>query len=177
MLATSPSSSPPADGDPHARPGPHRHGLILGVGNVFCGDDGIGPAVARAVFAQLEGTGEWWLEEISGSPIDVVERLAGYQRAVIIDALVDWDAPIGTVVRACIEESFAGTTSGSHAVTFGGALALARAAGLELPRSITFYGVVVRGPLCFGEALSPELAAKLDEIARQIASEIAGTRA
>jgi len=146
--------------------------LLVGAGNTLCGDDGIGAIVARRVHELLADAPDWELEEICASPMEIVERMEGYRRAVIVDALVDWDAPPGTVLRANLVEATADPSPPSHAIGFGAALALARAAGLRLPDSIICYGIVVQGPLVFGTGLSPELAARVEDVARQIVDDL-----
>jgi len=150
-----------------------RRNLLVGAGNTLCGDDGVGAIVARRIYQLLNNPEDWDLEEICSSPMEVVERMAGYRRAVVVDALVDWEAPPGTIVRATMEDVTTDSGPPSHAIGFGAALGLARAAGLPLPDSIHFYGIVVRGPLVFGAGLSEELAARVEDIARQIADELA----
>ncbi len=86
-------------------PETHATGVIVGVGNTLCGDDGAGPTVARRVWELLPERENWETLELCCSALDVIERLAGYRRAVIVDALVDWDAPAGTVVRVSMDES------------------------------------------------------------------------
>jgi len=147
-------------------------GLLIGAGNTLCGDDGVGAVVARRVHELLPDAQDWEVAEICASPIEIVERMEGYRRAVIVDALVDWDAPPATVLRANLEEAPTDASPPSHAIGFGTALALARAAGLRLPEAILCYGIVVRGPLVFGTGLSPELAARVEDIARQIAEDL-----
>ncbi|MGC8793045.1 MAG: hydrogenase maturation protease [Bryobacteraceae bacterium] len=156
-------------GAPEAR----AAGLIVGVGNTLCGDDGAGPVVARRVWELLPERENWDTLELCRSALDVIERLAGYRFAVIVDALVDWDAPAGTVVRVSVDESAGDPSAPSHALGFRDALALARAAGLPLPESIAFYGIVVRGPLVFGAKLSPAIEARIETIARQIVEDLA----
>lgn len=158
----------PSAGAPETR----AQGAIIGVGNTLCGDDGAGPAVARHVHELLEDREDWDLVELCCSAMEVVERLAGYRRAVVIDALVDWDAPPGTVFRVAFSGDDADLSPPSHAVGLATALGLARAAGLPLPEKLLLYGIAVKGPFVFGEDLSAPLRARIGEIAQQIARDL-----
>ena len=142
----------------------------MGFGNPYCGDDGIGPAAARGVHAALGSDSSTGLLELSTSALDLVERLAGYERAVIIDALVDEEEPLGTVKPLELAAGHAAPGLGFHTVGLGSALALARAVGLEVPPVVRVFGIVIREPRVFSETLSGELAAKLPEIIRTIAA-------
>ena len=108
------------------------------------------------------------LLELSSSALELVERLAGYQRAVIIDALVDEDEPLGTVKPLALVAGRAIPGLGFHTAGLGSALALAGAVGMEIPAVVKLYGVVIREPRVFTESLSGELASQLPAIVRTI---------
>ncbi len=158
----------PSAGAPEA----YAPGAIVGVGNTLCGDDGVGPAVARRVHQLLRDPEHWQLIELNCSAMGVVEHLAGYRTAVVIDALVDWDAPPGTVFRVALSEDQAELNPPSHAMDLASALALGRAVGLALPSRLLFYGIAIRGPFVFGEDLSEALRARVGAIAATIVQEI-----
>jgi hydrogenase maturation protease len=146
--------------------------VIVGFGNTYCGDDGIGPAVARGVQRELGGD----LLELSTSALELVERLAGYRLAVIIDALVDEDEPLGTVKPLQLVTGRAIPGLGFHTAGLGTALALARALDMQVPETVRVYGIVIREPRVFTESLSGELAARLPEMVAHItaAESVAG---
>jgi len=141
--------------------------VIVGFGNPYCGDDGIGPAAARRLHEAM-GDPSLSLLELSSSALELVERLAGYQRAVIIDALVDEDEPLGTVKPLALVAGRAIPGLGFHTAGLGSALALAGAVGMEIPAVVKLYGVVIREPRVFTESLSGELASQLPAIVRTI---------
>ena len=144
--------------------------MIVGFGNPYCGDDGVGPAAARSLYQALGAGSGVDLLELSTSALELVERLAGYEVAVIIDALVDEDAPLGTVKPLELVAGRAIPGLGFHTAGLGTALALSRALGMEVPETVRVYGIVIREPRVFTESLSGELAAKLPEIVRCIAA-------
>lgn len=141
---------------------------LVGFGNPFHGDDAIGPLVARRVYESLPNREGIDLLELSTSDFGVMERLIGYQRAVIVDALVDEEGQVGTVRRLELPECSGEGHVSPHTGGFSAALTLARELGLPVPAEIVLYGVVIREPPCFSERLSPELEARLDQIAGAI---------
>ena len=153
--------------------GPSKPGktAIVGVGNPSYGDDGIGPVVARRVYDLLRGRTNIDLHEHAASGISLAERLVGYQRAVIIDALTDPQAEVGTVSRVEVQKPSGYSLFGFHTAGFHDILALARMLGLEAPRAIVMYGIAIREPESFSENLSAELAARLPQIVKTIATE------
>jgi hydrogenase maturation protease len=144
--------------------------LIVGFGNPYCGDDGIGPAAARLLHASLGSQVPADLLELSSSALELVERLAGYRQAVIIDALVDEDEVLGTVKPLELVAGRAIPGLGFHTAGLGSALALAGALGMDIPPAVRLYGVVIREPRVFTESLSGDLAARLPGIVREIAA-------
>ncbi len=150
--------------------------LIVGYGNPYCGDDGIGPAAARGVHAALSEDSKVSLLELSASSLELVERLAGFERAVIIDALADESEPLGAVKRLELTEGRAVSSLGFHTAGLGSALALARALNMDVPSSVSLYGVVIQEPREFQDRLSEALAARLPEIVAAITGAVRAER-
>jgi hydrogenase maturation protease len=66
--------------------------LVAGVGNIFFGDDGFGPEVARAL--QRDPPAEAKVEDFGIRGLHLAyEMLAGYDRAILIDVVPRGDAP------------------------------------------------------------------------------------
>jgi len=158
---------------PRAGVGPNNPGktALVGVGNPTHGDDGIGPLVARQVYDLLRNKADVDLLEHAASGISLAERLVGYQRAVIIDALIDAHAEVGTVTQVEIPEQSGSPFLSFHTAGFHDILTLARMAGLEVPRAIVVYGITILEPETFSENLSPELAARLPQIVKAVVAE------
>ena len=70
--------------------------LVLGLGNPLLGDDAVGLKVAALVRERLDGApGVDVLEEEAGG-LRLMERMTGYDRAVLVDAAVTGGTP-GTI--------------------------------------------------------------------------------
>ncbi|HEX6129533.1 MAG TPA: hydrogenase maturation protease [Candidatus Limnocylindria bacterium] len=146
--------------------GPSRT-LVLGLGNPILGDDGIGWHVIDELERRLSRTAA--RDEATGLELDrmavgglaLMERLVGYERAVLVDALLDAQPP-GTVTTRPLAEvvsRLAGHLDSAHDAPVTQALTAGRALGAQLPSSITVVGVSVRVVEEFGERLSPEVEA------------------
>ncbi len=151
-----------------AVPEPEGGAVVVGVGNPFYGDDGVGPLIARAVHARLNRHGGWDLLELCCAAFETVERLEGYRRAVLVDAVPSAGSPVGSLVRVKLPAPGAGLAPGSHTMGLATALELARAAGARLPEELSVYGIVIRPPERFCQALSPELERRLEKIVAAI---------
>jgi len=71
-----------------------RRAIIVGLGNPIRTDDAVGLAVARAVHARLARP-DVELCELAAGGLELVERLAGYGHAVIIDAVQSGGGQVG----------------------------------------------------------------------------------
>ena len=123
--------------------------LVVGVGNDDRGDDGLGPLAARLLADMLAGDAGGHpdgppagVEVVpwTGDPLGLLDRWAGVDRLVLIDAVVSGDAP-GTTRRFGPDAPFARTAEAStHGLGLAEALALGRALG-RLPELIDVWGI------------------------------------
>jgi hydrogenase maturation protease len=111
--------------------------LIAGVGNIFFGDDGFGSEVARAL--SVDAPAGVKVEDFGIRGLHLAyELLAGYDRAIVIDAVPRGGAP-GTLYL--IEPDVSGTrgTPDAHGMDLASVFALAATLGGELP-PVTLVG-------------------------------------
>jgi len=145
--------------------------LVVGLGNPILGDDGIGWRVAEAVKVRLNDPDVEVLC-LSLGGLALMEHLAGYRRAIIIDAMSS-GAPAGTLLRMTareMDEISVQHTASVHDLSLAAALALGCELGLELPEEIQVVGVEARVEFEFGVTLSAAVAAAIPEAARIVES-------
>lgn len=133
--------------------------LVVGVGHPDRGDDGVGPYVARELLAAWSGVPPPGVEVLvwSGDPLGLLDRLAGVDRLVLIDAVVTGAAP-GTVQRFAADAPFVtAPAASSHGIGLAEALALGRALG-RLPPAVEVWGVEATA-FAAGAAMTPAVAA------------------
>lgn len=144
---------------------------VVGLGNPLQGDDAVGLIVADSVFRILRPELGFDLLDCSVPNPRLAERLIGYRRAVIVDALIDALAEVGTVKRVEMDRQCDGPTLSLHTAGFQMILALAQMVGMEVPRQIQIYGIVIRPPRDYFEGLSRELGDQLPGIVIDITTE------
>lgn len=114
--------------------------VVIGVGNDLCGDDGVGPAVARMVAREAEPG-----VSVLAAPADGLALLdfwRGVDAAIIVDAVSSGAVP-GTI--QCLDgiddaRLISSVRWSSHSFGIPEAIGLARALG-SLPKVLTIYGI------------------------------------
>ena len=139
--------------------------LVIGVGNRFRRDDGVGPAVLDALRGRVPAGR---LVESDGEPSRLIDLWGGAGRVVVVDAARTGAVP-GTC--RCIEVTDgaalpAGSATSSHAPGLGEAWRLGQALG-RLPRALAVVAVEV-ADLGDGPGLSPEVAAAVPRAVNRV---------
>jgi hydrogenase maturation protease len=138
--------------------------LLLYLGNPIAGDDRIGLLVGVQLAAELSGLPFLTAREFSGSPLDLITGVEGYDRLVLVDAVAT-GAPVGTVRLFDEKELMAHRADAyPHSLNLPEALALGHRLGSLLPSHIHLIGIEVRPVRRFREGLSPELEERLPYI-------------
>jgi len=147
--------------------------LVVGLGNPLLADDGIGWRVAQALAARLAADpvlaadpayGEVEIDHLAVGGLALMERLVGYRRAVLVDAMVTGEHPPGTVRRFSIAEipgREATHLDSAHDASLATALAAGRALGADLPTQIAIVAVEAVRVGEFGEVLTPAVEAAI----------------
>jgi len=143
--------------------------LIIGVGNGFRRDDGVGPWVA----ARLAARGLPAIEH-SGEGAGLIEAWSAARHVIVVDATSSGAAP-GTVVRldAVAEELPSHFFRySSHLFGLAEAIATARTLG-RLPERLIIHGIE-GGDFGFGEEFTPAVAAAAEAVVERIVEDVAG---
>ena len=158
--------------------------VVIGVGNPFRRDDGIGPAVAAAIGRQhLPGVR---VACSDGEPCGLIEAWSGAGLAVIVDALHGGPAgrtpcpgrihrvtPAGLDAQPGPAGARVGSSAGSsHGLGLADAFRLGRALGREPRRAVII--AVEAADVRPGPGLSAAVAAALPEAVAAVAAELRG---
>ncbi len=155
--------------------------LVLGLGNPLLGDDGVGWRVAEILQAQMRAAEMNAPAAISHQPsairdsssaveidfscsggLALMERLIGYERVLLVDAMQLDAEPIGSVRQLRLEDlpdPSAGHSASAHDTTLLNALAVGRALNARLPAQVDVIAIQAERVYDFSEALSPPVAA------------------
>jgi len=147
--------------------------LILGLGNPILGDDAVGVLAARQLAARLQGRPGVEVDEDYHGGLRLMERLAGYDRAILIDAICTGVHPPGTLLRLGPDEMPTQHTASAHDVNLPTALRLAAAMGLGAPQDIAIFAVEAENVLEFDEQCTPAVAAALPRVVEAVLAELA----
>jgi hydrogenase maturation protease len=145
--------------------------VVIGVGNAYRGDDGVGLAVADALRERVPSAVS--VVPCEQEPSRLLDAWAGASAAFVVDAAASGAEP-GTVHRfdASRDPVPAGMfRSSTHAFGVGDAIELARALG-KLPPRILVYGVE-GGQFAAGEGLTPPVEEAVERVAAAVLDDLA----
>lgn len=151
--------------------GPAANGagiLVVGLGNPILGDDGIGWHVAQQVRRQEPAVE---VECIALGGLSLMERLVGYNKVIIIDAIHLENSKPGSVAvcpLSDLPDLSTGHTTSAHDTSLQAALTLGRQMGAVLPDIVMIVAVSAEHVYEFSEELSPEVAAAVPEATRAV---------
>jgi hydrogenase maturation protease len=145
--------------------------LVLGLGNVLLGDDGLGAAALARIVASYELPAGMRLEDGGTLGLGLLGLLAEAEHVILVDA-VRTDSPPGTLVRLDGDDVMPGVRDrlSPHQVGVAELLDSARLIGCY-PATVTLIGLVPES-LDLGLARSPAVAASLDELVEAIVREV-----
>jgi hydrogenase maturation protease len=141
--------------------------IIIGLGNPLLGDDSVGWRVAEQVRELCEVD----LDCLSVGGLSLMERLVGYDRAVLIDAITTGKQPTGSVSLYKLEELpdlSAGHTGSTHDTSLQNALKLGQSMGVQLPTEVVVVGIEAQSVYEFSEVLSPPVAAAIPQAVQMV---------
>jgi hydrogenase maturation protease len=145
--------------------------VVIGVGNPYRGDDGVGPEVAARLRVS-EPVGVEVLD-YDGDPAGLLDLWDGADLAVVVDALPSHHRCPGRIHRIEVDgetDLNVGPAVSSHGVGPGHAVELARVLG-RMPRRLVLYGVE-GNRFSHGMKLSPEVEASVAAVVERISAEV-----
>jgi hydrogenase maturation protease len=156
--------------------GPRPRTLIVGVGNPILSDDGVGIHIARRLKEMaLDGVE---VEELPASGLELLDMVLGYDRVIIVDAIVTDGGRPGEF-HVLEEDAFERTVHGAspHGINIATALALGRKLVADkMPKQVHFVAVEARDLVNVSEELTPEVAEAVPSVVERIVSEFISRR-
>jgi hydrogenase maturation protease len=149
--------------------------VLIGVGNQYRRDDGIGPALA-AIIKELDLPGVSVIIS-DGEPSRLLDAWSGARLVVVVDATRQDGGVPGQIQRHCVTgdrlaaDGWASAGSAStHGLGIGEAIHLVRVMD-RLPGRLVVFGVEA-ADIGFGEQFSQPVSASLPELAQVVLAEL-----
>jgi hydrogenase maturation protease len=128
--------------------------LILGLGNPFLGDDGVGIFIASKL-GKLKLNVD--IKKVCASGFAILDEIQGYDRLILIDSIKTKDGKPGDIYKLGLEslkESI--HLCSPHGINLATAIEVGKLIGLELPEEIIICAVEVKDT-SFREGCTPEV--------------------
>ncbi len=160
--------------------------LVVGIGSTIRSDDGVGVHAVRAVRDWLEesgrdghGTSSGRSFRVGGQTVDVAEigtggislldLVAGYDRLIVLDAVVSGAAPGAVMLLTGDEVARAEHLGAGHEADLPTALAVGRRlAGAGLPEEVFVVAVEAGDIVTFSEQCTPDVVRSIPEAVRVV---------
>ena len=137
--------------------------LVLGIGSPIMSDDAIGLRTLEELEKMnLEGV---TLQEACTSGLDLIEVMIGYDRVIIIDAIMNYGDKPGAVM-VLDREAFSNSVHGinAHEANIPSTIELGmKLAPDTFPKDIKFVAVEVNDVFTVNDKMTPEVEAALPE--------------
>lgn len=154
--------------------------LLIGLGNPILGDDGVGWVVAEevqeAIAKRQAPIADGQLLEVdcaSLGGLSLMERLAGAERVILVDAIFTGAQPVGSVnifPLAGLPDLSSGHSASAHDTSLRNALKVGRSMGIALPEeaNVTIVAIEARHVYDFSQELTPPVAAAVPVAVRVV---------
>ena len=143
--------------------------VVIGLGNPFLSDDSVGLKVAHAVAARLDTSMDAEAVLLHTGGITLMEAMAGFDRAVVVDAAVTGQVEPGAIHRlGCTGLPATRNTHSSHDSSLSVAMELGRMAGLRIPAEVRVWAIEAADVSTFGERLTTAVAEAVPAVVNEI---------
>lgn len=147
-----------------------RPAVVIGVGNDFRRDDGVGPAVLAEL--QQAGLTGVRLRLSDGEPTQLLDAWESSALAIVVDAVLVEPATPGRVHRFTLDGAAdAPASSGTHDLSLPESVRLGRALG-RVPEQLVIYAVEA-ADVGYGPGLTEAVARAVPEVVRAVLADLA----
>ena len=138
---------------------PHPRILVLGLGNDILGDDAVGLLAARRLRLLLPDSVD--VVESGGGGLDLLDALEGYDRAILLDAILTGTHPPGTILEFSAEDFKKDDAPSPHYAGLPTVIQLAESLGIVFPSHFRIVAMEIENPYEVIEGLSRPVEASL----------------
>jgi len=153
--------------------------LVIGLGNPIVSDDSVGLRVVQRLTTILSNRHDVDVTEDHWGGLRLMERMIGYDRAIVIDAICTGAQP-GTIHRLAPGSVSTQRSASAHDVNLPTALAFGRRVGAHLPANddIWLIGIEAADVVNVGDQCTPAVEAAIPravDVAIQMLNSMLGT--
>jgi hydrogenase maturation protease len=143
--------------------------IIIGLGNPIMSDDSVGMQVVRRVRDTLGEREDVTFAEASVGGMRLMDFMVGFDRAIIVDAMVTGLHKPGTVKTFLVTDLITTkNTISSHDTNLSTALEAGRICGLQLPSQVNIFGIEARDVNTCSEVVSEDVGQAVPIVADRI---------
>ena len=142
--------------------------VVIGIGNEYRRDDGVGPAVAGAIKERtLPG-----VRVVTGieDPMDLLDAWSAAALALLVDAAVTSPSTPGRIRRCAASDVAAARRMSSHRLNVAEAFALGQALG-RVPDELVVF-TVETADTGYGVGMTPAVAAAVTDVVDAVLAEL-----
>jgi len=148
--------------------------IVLGLGNPIFGDDGVGLRVIEELQKQIHDK-DITIEGYELAGLDMLEKLSGYDRVIIIDA-IQAGGRVGDIYQLTPEDLKSTVHTGTpHDVNFSTALEFGERIGVKLPSKIDILAIEIAPNVAFSEQLTPEIEKAVPGVVEKVIAKLKDT--
>ncbi len=147
--------------------------LIVGLGNVILGDEGVGIYIAEEIAKRI-GTHETIkVVRTSWGGLNLLDFFENMNRVIVVDAVKNYRGIPGEMHKLIIEElSNVKLSSFTNGVDLQTAVEIGKNAGRHIPEKIDIFAVEVKDAVTYEAHLTPQIAEKVGDYAEKIIGSI-----
>jgi hydrogenase maturation protease len=154
--------------------------VVLGMGNPILTDDSVGLRVAQSLTSWLQTpagapyAARVQVEESSLAGFNLLDLLAGQDRAIIVDSILTRDGTPGAIYRLAVDD-FNTTVrlTSPHDINLFTALELGKQLGIQMPSDVVILAIEAADTTTFGEGCTPAVDAAIPVALELVIAEIA----
>lgn len=147
--------------------------LVVGLGNVILGDEGVGIYVAEEIAKRIGTHESIKVVRTSWGGLNLLDFFDGVDRVIVIDAVKNFRGVPGELHKLIVEElTNVKLSSFTNGVDLKTAVEIGKNAGRHIPKKIDIYAIEVKDGVTYEANLSPQIAGKVAGYAEKIINTI-----
>ncbi|NLT96509.1 MAG: hydrogenase maturation protease [Clostridia bacterium] len=150
-----------------------KKSIVVGLGNPILTDDGVGIKVAQILRKKVGNEVE--VVEASLAGFNLLDLLAGYETAILVDAIQTKGGKVGDIYKFGLEDlAFSHRLASVHDINLYTAWRLGEQLNIKLPKKLVIFAIEVEDVLTFSEKLTPKVEAAVPEVCERVLDELKG---